>query len=126
MFPQKTNVEIVRVSPAPAPIPGEAKRISNYPNHLEMVVWERGVGLTKACGTGACAVAYAAILNEIIPCSNGDCNVDSNFDCNNNVGKCVEVLITLPGGDLIIECASNGTIYMTGPAVFMESGTYYF
>ncbi len=51
LTPGGTNVEIVR----PGPGPGE----------LEMVVYERGVGPTQACGTGACAVAAAGQLWEL-------------------------------------------------------------
>ena len=45
-FPERTNVEFVRVEP----------------DGLTVVVWERGCGLTQACGTGACAAAAAAVL----------------------------------------------------------------
>ena len=46
-FPRRTNVEFVQVLAR---------------NHLRMVVWERGAGVTLACGTGACAVVVAAVL----------------------------------------------------------------
>lgn len=49
LFPQRTNVEFVRVV---------------SPELLEMRVWERGAGETMACGTGACAALVAAVLNR--------------------------------------------------------------
>lgn len=85
-FPQKTNVEFVVV---------ENRR------ELTMKVWERGVGPTLACGTGACAVVVAAILE----------------------GRTEnEVLVHLPGGDLKIEWATDNQIYMTGPAEYVFKG----
>ena len=61
-----------------------------------MKVWERGAGPTLACGTGACAVVVAGVLN----------------------GLCErKTKVSLPGGDLLIEWrAEDGKIYMTGPA----------
>jgi len=47
-FPERANVEVMRVRDR---------------HHVEMRVWERGVGETRACGTGACAVAVAAVLS---------------------------------------------------------------
>lgn len=80
-FPQKTNVEFVEV-------------LSN--DELKMRVWERGVGVTLACGTGACAAVVAAILNG---------------KTKNNV------TIHLDGGPLQIEWnVSNNRVYKTGPA----------
>jgi len=46
-FPRRTNAEFARV---------------HAPDHIELVVWERGCGITMACGTGACATAVAACL----------------------------------------------------------------
>ncbi|ABO50221.1 diaminopimelate epimerase [Desulforamulus reducens MI-1] len=87
-FPKKTNVEFVQVL---------------GPNEVRMVVWERGAGPTMACGTGACAVAVAGVLNGF-----------------------TERMVTvhLPGGSLMIEWAENGRIYMTGPATEVFSGEY--
>ena len=48
-FPQKTNVEFIKV---------------NSPEDLTMYVWERGAGETLACGTGACASLVASVLNR--------------------------------------------------------------
>lgn len=66
-------------------------------------VWERGAGETMACGTGACAVAVAAILQG---------------RAQNNV------VIVLPGGQLDICWAPGGSILMVGPAVEVFSGEY--
>lgn len=86
-FPAKTNVEFVQVMSE---------------SHLKMKVWERGAGPTLACGTGACALAVAAIRAGKIPRPEGE-------------GSAVKV--TLPGGDLFIEWReSNNKIYMSGPA----------
>ncbi|TYP60007.1 diaminopimelate epimerase [Thermosediminibacter litoriperuensis] len=86
LFPKRTNVEFVEVK-------GQ--------NRLKMRVWERGAGLTMACGTGACASAVAAYKKGI-------------------VGP--KVTVSLPGGDLFIEIEDNGRVYMTGPAVEVYSG----
>lgn len=67
-----------------------------------MVVWERGCGITQACGTGACALVVAAVLNGL---ADRQCTV------------------TLPGGDLLIEWReSDGKVYMTGPAKLAFTG----
>jgi len=85
-FPRKTNTEFVQVL-------GE--------NILRMRVWERGSGITLACGTGACATAVAANLN--------------NF-----AGKICTV--KLDGGDLQIDWRENNHIFMTGAAEKVFSG----
>lgn len=70
--------------------------------HLKMVVWERGCGITQACGTGACALVVAAVLAGV---ADRECTV------------------TLPGGDLLIEWReSDGKVYMTGPAELAFQG----
>ena len=90
-FPKKTNFEIVNVL---------------APDHLKMRVWERGVGITLACGSGACAVLVAARLRGL---------ADRH------------ATLSLPGGDL--EIAWDGlddpaaSVYMTGPADFSFEGT---
>jgi diaminopimelate epimerase len=68
---------------------------------LRLRVWERGAGLTRACGTGACATAVAAIRRKL-------------------VGSPVEV--RLPGGSLTIEWSPGGTILMSGPAAEVFTG----
>lgn len=71
-------------------------------DHLKMVVWERGCGITQACGTGACALVVAAVVNGL---ADRNCRV------------------TLPGGDLLIEWREDdGKVYMTGPAELAFEG----
>lgn len=88
-FPNRVNAEFVEV-------------IS--PRQLKMRVWERGSGETLACGTGACAVAVAGVLN----------------------GKSERrVQIDLIGGQLEIEWSeSDNRVYMTGPAATVFSGDW--
>lgn len=85
LFPERVNVNVT----------------SHNENGLKLRVWERGVGLTKACGTGACATAVAAIKRGLVSSP---------------------VNVTLPGGDLIIEWQENGPIMMSGPATYVFSG----
>ena len=87
-FPSLTNTEFVEV-------------LSR--SHVKMSVWERGAGRTLACGTGACALVVAGVLEDKIDRS---CRVD------------------LPGGPLDIEwSAENNRIFMTGPAERVFVGT---
>lgn len=86
-FPEGTNVEF-------------AQHIDE--NTLRMRVWERGVGETLACGTGACAVLVAGTLS-----------------C--RVGR--EATIELPGGDLLVRWHENDHVYMTGSAAVSFTGT---
>ncbi|MGA0563998.1 diaminopimelate epimerase [Ancylobacter sp. VNQ12] len=72
------------------------------PDHIRLKVWERGVGLTRACGSAACAAAVAAARLGL-------------------AGR--RVTITLPGGDLVIDWReSDDHILMTGPAEFEFDG----
>lgn len=88
-FPQRTNTEFIQVV---------------NPNYLKMRVWERGAGITLACGTGACAAVVAAVLTAR---SQPQCTVE------------------LPGGCLEIEWSSaDQHVYMTGPAQRVFSGHY--
>ncbi len=73
------------------------------PRELVMRVWERGTGETQACGTGACAAAVAAVLAGLAE---------------------RKVLMHLPGGDLTLEWAESGEVYMTGPATEVFSGEW--
>lgn len=73
------------------------------PRELVMRVWERGTGETLACGTGACAAAVAAVLAGLAE---------------------RKVLMHLPGGDLTLEWAESGEVYMTGPAAEVFSGEW--
>lgn len=70
---------------------------------VRMRVWERGSGETLACGTGACAVCVAGILTG-------------------RTGR--KILAHLPGGDLEIEWADDGSVYLTGPAIEVFSGEW--
>lgn len=88
IFPKHTNVEFVQVI-------GE--------NKLRMRVWERGSGITLACGTGACAVAVAANLNGI-------------------AGKSSEII--LDGGTLQIDWCADNHILMTGAAEKVFVGNF--
>lgn len=92
LFPRKTNVEFVEVQPQPG---GGVV--------LKTRVWERGAGVTLACGTGACAVGVAAFLEQKAPRKS---------------------TVRLPGGDLLIEWReSDNRVYMTGPAEEVFSGS---
>lgn len=88
LFPERVNVNVASLA---------------GPDHLRLRVWERGAGLTRACGTGACASAVAAIRRGL-------------------VGSPVRV--SLPGGDLVIAWQPGGTMQMTGPAAESFRGTF--
>ncbi|HEY9847958.1 MAG TPA: diaminopimelate epimerase [Leptolyngbyaceae cyanobacterium] len=87
VFPQRTNTEFIQV----------VRR-----DYLKMRVWERGAGITLACGTGACASLVAGVLN----------------------GKCDrKATVELPGGPLEIEWSEiDDRVYMTGPAQLVFTG----
>jgi len=73
------------------------------PSEVRMRVWERGSGETLACGTGASAVCVAGVLT----------------------GRTERRIVAhLPGGDLELEWAGNGRVFMTGPAVEVFSGDW--
>ena len=86
LFPEKTNVEFIQILNR---------------KEINFRVWERGVGETLACGTGACAALVAAVLNK---------KTDR------------EAIIHLRGGDLDIQWADDGHVYMTGPAELVFRG----
>jgi diaminopimelate epimerase len=89
VFPQRTNTEFIQVV---------------APDYLKMRVWERGAGITLACGTGACASVVAGVLTG-----------KSDRRC----------IVELPGGCLVIEWSdSEQRIYMTGPAQRVFTGIY--
>jgi diaminopimelate epimerase len=89
VFPERTNTEFIEVI---------------RPDYLKMRVWERGAGITLACGTGACASVVAGVLTR---------NCDR---------LCT---VELPGGCLTIEWSQNdGRLYMTGPAEAVFTGQY--
>ncbi len=87
-FPQRVNFEVANVS--------DRKKIVAR-------VWERGVGETLACGSGACAVAVAARLHN---------RVDSHVD------------VTLPGGTLTIDWDGVSKVILTGPAELVFLGEW--
>jgi diaminopimelate epimerase len=89
VFPQRTNVEFVQVID---------------PGYVKMRVWERGAGITLACGTGACAVVVAGVLT----------------------GKCDRrCTVELPGGCLQIYWSqTDNRVYMTGSAKAVFEGIY--
>lgn len=87
-FPEKTNVEFIK--------------IKSY-KKIQLAVWERGCGITLACGTGACASVVAGILNGYIENS---------------------VEVQLPGGTVHIDWAgskedTNHDVFLTGPAEYV-------
>lgn len=89
LFPQRINVHFAQVL---------------KPNRVRVVTWERGAGMTQACGTGACAVCVAGVLT-----------------------KRTERRITafLPGGDLELEWdEASDHVFMTGPASEVFQGEW--
>jgi diaminopimelate epimerase len=86
LFPDRINVNVATIT---------------GPSALTLRVWERGAGLTRACGTGACATAVVAIRSKRVASP---------------------VTVTLPGGDLTIAWAPGETIRMTGPATHVFTG----
>ncbi|WP_086705724.1 diaminopimelate epimerase [Streptomyces antimycoticus] len=76
------------------------------PHHLQMRVHERGVGETRACGTGACAAVAAARAHQPSP------------------PLAVDYTADLPGGRLHIVVRPSGAIDLTGPAVITAQGTF--
>lgn len=88
-FPNRVNTEFVKVIDR---------------THVKMRVWERGSGETLACGTGACAVAVACILNRLTE---------------------EDVTVSLLGGDLQIQWErKENIVYMTGPAEVVFDGEW--
>jgi diaminopimelate epimerase len=88
IFPNRINVHFVQVQ---------------SPGEVIMRTWERGSGITLACGTGACSVCVAGVLS----------------------GRTDRKLLEhLPGGDLELDWASNNHVYMTGEAVEVFSGEW--
>ncbi|MDE2444715.1 MAG: diaminopimelate epimerase [Alphaproteobacteria bacterium] len=87
LFPERANISLARVMAR---------------DHIIMKVWERGAGLTKACGTAACAIMAAGHRIKVIDSA---CRV------------------TLPGGDLFMAVRENdGHVLMTGPVAYEFEG----
>ena len=95
LFPERVNVNVAEVRVGGMNVDG--KRLPG----LDLRVWERGAGLTQACGTGACAsaVAWMRTLRISSP-----------------------VAVRQPGGLLVIDWTPGGTIKMTGPAAHVFAG----
>ncbi|MCY0944176.1 MULTISPECIES: diaminopimelate epimerase [Streptomyces] len=94
-YPTGVNVEFV---------------VDRGPRHVAMRVHERGSGETRSCGTGACAVAVAAIRRD---------GADPAA-----TGAPVTYTVDLPGGTLVITEHPDGRIDMTGPAVIVAAGEF--
>ena len=88
LFPQRTNFEVAFVHDR---------------ENIEMRVWERGAGMTMACGSGACAVTVAARLRGMVA---------------------DKAQVALPGGVLTIEWDGEGDVYLSGPAEFVFEGNW--
>ncbi|RXZ66429.1 diaminopimelate epimerase [Pelagerythrobacter rhizovicinus] len=88
LFPERVNVNVATV---------ESRR------RIRLRVWERGAGLTRACGTGACATAVAAMRRRLVE---------------------REVEVQLPGGVLTIAWGEDGRITMAGPAAEAYRGSF--
>lgn len=88
IFPDRANIELAAVM---------------APDHIVLRVWERGAGITQACGSGACAALVAAVRREL---------------------SARKAVVSLPGGDLTIEWReSDDHVLMTGPVEFEWEGT---
>lgn len=85
LFPEKVNVNVAHIKDGT----------------IHLRVWERGVGLTRACGTGACATAVAAIKRGLVSSP---------------------VQVALPGGSLLISWKAGENIEMQGPTTYVFSG----
>lgn len=88
LFPERVNVNVASVTAR---------------DSIRLRVWERGAGLTRACGTGACATAVAAMRRGLADRA---------------------VTVTLPGGPLAIEWGADERITMTGPAAESFRGSF--
>ena len=88
LFPQRVNVNVAAVTARDA---------------ITLRVWERGAGLTRACGTGACATAIGAMKRGLVDRA---------------------VTVTLPGGPLSIAWRDDGEIVMSGPAAESFRGSF--
>ncbi|MFC4023711.1 diaminopimelate epimerase [Oceanobacillus longus] len=89
-FPEGVNVEFIEV-------------VSQ--NEINFCVWERGSGVTQACGTGACAAVVASVLNEYVK-------------------RDEDIVVHLAGGDLTIKWDEKGDVWMTGGADVIATGTF--
>ncbi|QGH34239.1 diaminopimelate epimerase [Gracilibacillus salitolerans] len=90
-FPESVNVEFI-------------EQVNDQEIHFR--VWERGSGVTQACGTGACASVVASVLNG-------------------KLEKGKEITVHLAGGDLYITWAEDGRVWMRGKAETTIEGTFF-
>lgn len=88
LFPERVNVDVATV---------ESRE------RIRLRVWERGAGLTRACGTGACATAVAAMRRGLVSRT---------------------VTVALPGGELSVSWGDEGHVTMVGPAVESFRGEF--
>ena len=86
IFPKRANISIAQVV---------------SPTHIILRTWERGAGLTRACGTAACATLVSAVRTKRAE---------------------RKATITVPGGDLIVEWRADEHVILTGPAEYEFSG----
>jgi diaminopimelate epimerase len=86
IFPKRANISIAQVV---------------SPTHIILRTWERGAGLTRACGTAACATLVSAVRTKRAE---------------------RKATITVPGGDLIVEWRADEHVMLTGPAEYEFSG----
>ena len=86
LFPERANISAVQVL---------------SPKRLKMIVWERGAGLTLACGSGACAAVVAGVRREL-------CERKADVE--------------LPGGTLSIEWQKDGAVLMSGAVNYVFEG----
>jgi diaminopimelate epimerase len=87
IFPERANISIAEVV---------------SPERIVLRTWERGAGLTRACGSAACAAAVSGARTG-------------------RTGR--RVTVTVPGGDLLVEWRADGHVMMTGPAELEFAGT---
>jgi diaminopimelate epimerase len=88
IFPERANISLAQVV---------------SPEHIVLRVWERGAGLTQACGSAACAALVAAARKKL-------------------TGR--RATVTLPGGDLLIEWRDDDHVLMTGPVALEWEGVF--
>jgi diaminopimelate epimerase len=88
IFPERANISVAQVLGREA---------------IKLRVWERGAGLTLACGTAACATVVAASRLRMI-------------------GR--QATVSLPGGDLFVEWRADDHVLMTGPVALVAEGTF--
>jgi diaminopimelate epimerase len=88
IFPDRANISLAAVK---------------APDHIVLWVWERGAGITRACGSAACAALVSAARTR-------------------RTGRSARV--TLPGGDLFVEWRDDNHVVMTGPTELEHEGTF--